>query len=86
MEDLRSSVRESRADIVTWASQDSRFSGSPPADDHFNAGRGARLEGYIQEWLITRAEQGTGGAIGTVPSANLQSAVRQAAHLATFDL
>ena len=82
MEDLRNSIRDARGDITAWAAQDSRFSGVRPADDHFSAGRGAHLEGYIQEWLIIRAEQSRESAIGTVLGATLQSAVLQAVHMA----
>ncbi len=79
MEDLRSAVRDARAEITAWAAQDSRFAGASVADDHFNAGRGAHLENYIQEWLFHRVEQSSASNVGTILSANLQAAVLQAA-------
>ena len=81
MEDLRNCIRDNRGEICAWAFQDSRFIGLQPADDHFNVGRGAHFEGYIQEWLVHSAEQHVGSNIGTLLSVNLQSAVRHAAQL-----
>ena len=79
MEDLRIAIRNARGEITAWIDQDSRFAGSTIADDHFNVSRGAHLESYIQEWLFVKLEGISGSNIGTLLSANLQSAVLRAA-------
>ncbi len=79
MEDLRNLFRRAKDQIEAWARQDSRFSTSILEDDHFNVGRGAYLQDYVQELLIMQAERAIGVSIGSVVSANLQEAARLAA-------
>lgn len=80
MEDLRIAIRNSKDQIAAWARADSRFSALSPVDDHFNVGRGAYLQDYIQEWILIQSERAVPGSrLAIVLSANFQEAVRLAA-------
>ena len=83
MHGLLTAIRSSRGRIEACVAQDSRYQDALRplhdivTDDHFDLDRGARMENYIQEWLLLQAEYRVAGLV-MILGANLQAAVMRA--------